>query len=84
LRKLFEKKTQELNEEQKERFAKFLIEFQDVFSKEIIAGNCNVVEHTIKIKDSNPIKQTSRRIPFHFFLWKEVNKIIEEMRQQGV
>jgi len=28
------------------------------------AGNCNVMEHTIKIKDSNPIKQTPRRIPF--------------------
>jgi len=38
LRELFEKETQELNEEQKERFAKFLTEFQDVFS-EIIIGN---------------------------------------------
>jgi len=52
----FEKETQELNVEQKKRFAKFLIEFQDMFSEEII-GNYNVVEHTIKIKDSNPIKQ---------------------------
>jgi len=41
------------------------------------------VEHTIKIKDSNPIKQTRRRISFHF-PQKEVDEIIEEIRQQGV
>jgi len=40
------------------------------------------VEHTIKIKDSNPIKQTLRCILFH--LRKEFDKIIEKMRQQGV
>jgi len=42
------------------------------------------MEHTIhsKIKDSNLIKQTPRRILFH--LQKEVDKIIAEMRQQGV
>jgi len=62
--RVFEKETQELNKEQKERFAQFLTEFQDVFFKEVIAGNCNVIEYTIKIKDSNPIKQTPRRISF--------------------
>jgi len=64
LRELFKKETQELNEKQKERFAQFLIEFQNVFSEEIIAGNCNIVEHTIRMKNSNPIKQTLRRILF--------------------
>jgi len=34
LRELFERETQDLNEEQKVRFAKFLTEFQDVFSEE--------------------------------------------------
>jgi len=63
LRKFSEKETQELNEEKKEWFAQFLTEFQNVFSEEIIAGNCNVVKHTIKIKVS--IKQTSRCVPFH-------------------
>jgi len=66
---------------EKKRFANFLTEFQDVFSEEIIAGNCKVGEYIIKIEDSNPIKQALRRIPFH--LRKEVDKIIEEMRQQG-
>jgi len=63
LRTLFEKETQELNEEQ---FAQFLTEFQDILSEEIIAKNYNVVEHTIKfLKDSNLIKQTPRRVPFY-------------------
>jgi len=57
LKELFERKTQNLNKEQKERFANFLTEFRDVFSEKITAGNCKVVEHNIKIEDSNPIKQ---------------------------
>jgi len=36
----------------------FLIEFRDVFSNEVIAENCKVGEHVIKIKDSSPIKQS--------------------------
>jgi len=82
LRKLFEEKTRDLNEEQREQFAKFLNEFQDVFSEEIMAGNCKTVEHSIEIEGLSPIKQTPRRIPFH--LRKEVDNLIEEMRQQGV
>jgi len=79
LRELFVKETQNLNEEQKEQFANFLTRFQDVFSEEIIAGNCRMVEHKIEIESSGPIKQAPRRIPFH--LRKEVDKVIEEMRQ---
>jgi len=60
----------------------FLEEFQDVFSKEVIAGNCDVVEYIINLKDSLPIKQVPRRIPFQ--MREEVNKIIEDMRKQGV
>jgi len=41
-----------------------------------------MVEHNIEIEDSNSIKQAFRRISFH--LWKEVDMVIEEMRQQGV
>jgi len=82
LKEFFEKETQDLNEEQKERFANFLTEFRDVFSEEIVAGNCKLVEHIIKIEDSNPIKQAPHRISFH--LRKKVDKIIEEMKQQGV
>jgi len=81
LRELFMKETQNLNEEQKRRFANFLTEFQDVFSEEIIAGNCRMVEHRIEIESSGPIKQAPRRIPFH--LRKDVDMVIEEIKQQG-
>jgi len=76
------KETQNLNEEQKEQFANFLTKFQNVFSEEIIAGNCRMEEHRIEIGNSGPIKQAPRRIPFH--LRKDVDMVIEEMRQQGV
>lgn len=59
-----------------------LEEFQDVFSEEIVAGNCDVVQHKINLINSNPIKHTPRRIPIH--MREEVNKIIEEMKSQGV
>lgn len=58
------------------------MEFHDVFTEDIVAGNCNEVEHKIEVKDSNPIKQVPRCIPFHFR--REVDKIIEEMKQQKV
>jgi len=41
-----------------------------------------MVEHSIEIEGSSPIKQAPRCIPFH--LRKEVDNLIEEMRQQGV
>jgi len=81
LRELFLKETQNLNEDQKERFVNFLTRFQDVFSEEILAGNCRMVEHRIEIESSGPIKQAPRRIPF--YLRKDVDMVIEEMRQQS-
>jgi len=40
------------------------------------------VEHKIIVKESSPIKQVPRRIPFR--MREEVNGIIEDMRKQGV
>jgi len=34
-----------------------------VFSEEITAGNCDIIEHKINLKDSNPIKQAPRQAP---------------------
>jgi hypothetical protein len=34
---------------QKEDFFEFLTDFQDVFSENIVAGNCDVVEHRINL-----------------------------------
>ncbi|KMQ88164.1 retrovirus [Lasius niger] len=63
-------------------FASFLSEFQDVFSEDVVAGNCGLVEHEINLSNSCAIKQTPRRIPIS--MREEVNKIIEEMKEQGI
>jgi len=62
-------------------FADFFCEFEDVFSEDIVAGNCDV-EHVINIKDSSPIKQVPRRIPIH--LREKVLKSIEKIKERGV
>jgi len=56
LKELFVNNLKDLNEKQREIFIDFLKEFQDVFSKDVIAGNCDIVEHVINLKDSLPIK----------------------------
>lgn len=80
---VLEKNSQELNGTQKEKFAKFLLEFQDVFADEIIAGCYNGVQHQVKLKEgAQPIKQNVRKVPMH--LEQEVDKMIEEMKEKGV
>jgi len=71
-----------LNESQKQLCAEFVNEFHDVFSEDIIAGNCGIGEHVINLQDSSLIKQVPRRIPI--YIREEVNKIIKDMRDQGV
>jgi len=82
LKNLFEESSKNLNESQKQFCAEFINEFRDVFSEEIIAGNCEIGEHVINLQDSSPIKQVPRRIPIH--MREEVNKIIMDMKNQGV
>ena len=79
---LFQQSSIELSESQKDSFALFLSEFKDVFSEDISAGNCKVLEHCINVSDSRPIKQAPRRIPIH--LRQEVEFIIRDMKRQGV
>lgn len=80
LENLFLNNSKDLNESQKGVFVNFFDEFQDVFSKEIVAGNCELVKYEINVKDSPPIKQIPRRILIH--LRKEVNEIFVEMRSR--
>ena len=82
LETFFEENSGNLSSSQKDIFADFLIEFQDVFSQELVAGNCEILKHKIEVTDFKPIKQAPRRVPIH--LKAEVNKIIEEMKSQGV
>jgi len=82
LSRIFEGVSQNLNESQKEIFTEFLCRNKSVFSEIIVAGNCNVINHVINVRDASPIKQVPRRIPIH--LREEVNKIINEMKEEGV
>lgn len=47
---LFEINSGNLNKARKYIFADFLREFSDLFSKEIIAGNCDILEHVINVR----------------------------------
>lgn len=71
LKELFMESCGNLDKLQKFNFSNFLQEFENVFSETIVAGNCDVVEHKINLKDSSPIKQVPRRIPFQ--MRQEVN-----------
>ncbi|XP_011867683.1 PREDICTED: uncharacterized protein LOC105561915, partial [Vollenhovia emeryi] len=82
LKELFESSSRELAQPQSEALVEFLTDFQDTFSGEIVAGSCDVVQHSIDVGDSLPIKQYPRRIPLH--LREEVDGVIEEMRSHGV
>jgi len=81
-RELFERDSQEMNVSQRDIFADLLKEFQDVFSEQIVAGNCNIMQHEIKLTNSRSIKQAPRRIPIG--KRTEVAEIIREMKNQGV
>lgn len=79
---VFEQGSRNLNFEQKKEYCILLKKFQDLFSENIVAGNCEVIKHRIRLSDPHPIKQAPRRIPIH--LREEVGRIIEEMKTQGV
>lgn len=59
----------------------FLGEFRDVFTEQIVAGNCNVLRHEINLQD-RPIKQAPRRVPLS--MRAEVEKILRDMKEQKV
>jgi len=75
VKELFGRKSKDLNEDQRNRFAQLLKINQNVFSKEITAGNCDIIEHNINLEVSNPIKQAPRRIPLK--MREEVENIVE-------
>ncbi|XP_011858923.1 PREDICTED: uncharacterized protein LOC105556439 [Vollenhovia emeryi] len=82
LEELYIRNSQNLIDSQKKDFAAFLRKFKNVFSQETVAGNCEVLEHVINLKDCSPIKQVLRRIPLQ--LRGKVERMIEDMRKQGV
>jgi len=51
LEELFKNNSINLKNSEKEIFANFLSNYQNIFSENIVAGNYNVVEYVINIKD---------------------------------
>jgi len=51
---LFKESSKNLDVSQKQLCAEFINEFHDVFSEEIVAGNCEIGEHVINLQDSIP------------------------------
>ena len=82
LSEFFRKQSQTLDVSQREKFAGLLDEFQNIFIESVVAGNCSLEMHSINVMNSFPIKQSPRRIPLQ--MREEVDKILSEMKQQGV
>ena len=65
LREMFKNSTENLEDEEKEKFATLLNKYQDVFAKSSDDLGCtNRVKHTINTGTANPIRQPVRRQPY--------------------
>ena len=68
---------------QKEQLSQFLKRWQEVFSTGISdLGNCDLVQHEIKLTDDEPFKDPYRRIPPALF--QEVKEHLTEMIETNV
>ena len=68
---------------QKEQLSQFLKRWQEVFSTGISdLGNCDLVQHEIKLTDDEPFKDPYRRIPPPLF--QEVKEHLTEMIETNV
>ena len=83
LRKLYDKATEGLEDEQKARVAHLLSKYQDTFSRDEWAlGLTHLTEHAIKTGDAPPIKQAPRRVPLAYA--NDEKKAIEDLKEKGV
>ncbi|XP_067216902.1 uncharacterized protein [Linepithema humile] len=71
-----------LSERESRNLNKDLLRYLSDRNQKIVAENCDIVEYVINVNNFNPIKQTPRRIPLR--MREEVDKIIEDMKRQGV
>ena len=83
LTELYQRATQNLAPEEKQKVADLLIKYQDCFSKdEWDIGLTHLSEHEIKTGDSQPIKQPPRRVPLAYA--EKEKAAIEELKAKGV
>jgi transposase InsO family protein len=82
LQDLFERATKDFCPEEKAAVVKLLSEFSDIFSKDDLdLGLTKLVEHTIDVGTSKPVKQQPRRVPLAFE--GEDRKALEMWQKQG-
>jgi len=72
LLEFYEKNSTIFDVSQKERFAEIIVDFLDIFTETIVAGNCSVIEHVINVNNSPPIKQVTKRVPL--LMRREIEK----------
>ena len=83
LDELYQKTTENLDEEQKIRVAQMLNKFQDSFSRdEWDLGLTHLAAHAIKTEGAAPVKQPPRRVPMAYA--EEEKKAIEDLKAKGV
>ena len=69
--------------EQKREVERLFIDYASLFAKSSFdLGRTDVVEHTIDVGDSRPIRQPPRRKPLH--LREEEEKQVQEMLEKGI
>ena len=80
---LYEKTSQGLNNEQKQKVANLLGRFKDSFSRdEWDLGLTHLTAHAIKTEGAAPVKQPPRRVPMAYA--EEEKKAIEDLKAKGV
>ena len=80
---LFEKSSEGLAPEEKQKLQNLLLKYKDTFSKnEWDLGLTNLTEHSIDTGNSAPVKQPPRRVPIAFAA--EEKKAIEDLKAKGV
>ena len=83
LQKLYEESKEHLSEDQCNKLAQLLIEFQDVFAKsEFDLGTFHDIQHGIDTGDARPVKQRMRRTPACFKGEEEAH--LKKMLEAGV
>lgn len=81
--KLYEDSCQLLNPQERKQVEDFLLQFQNCFSKNSEdLGRYKGIRHQIVLKDCQPVKQNTRRIPLHY--QQEVFELLKDMKKQGI
>ena len=80
---LYEKSSEGLKSDEKEKLQQLLVKFQDSFSRnEWDLGLTHLAEHPIETGDAAPVKQPPRRVPLAYAA--DEKQAIEDLKAKGV